>query len=856
MYKKSKSETTSKQRLGKNIIPINYKLFINTNFETFKFDGKEEITIRIRKPSNVIRLNSNEISFKSARLVTKNSTYDCKIKQDERSKTVDFILPKQISGQAKLLIDFIGTNNDNMYGFYRSSYKGRNAKKEYLLASQFEAADARAAFPCFDEPKFKATFDVTLEVPNNMSAISNMPIKSEQVAGNRKTVKFFTTPKMSSYLLFLGVGKFEKISTSTGKIKINAYATEGKSKLCRRALSYAKKFVLFYEKYFNVKYPLPKIDLLAIPDFAAGAMENWGAITFRETSMLGDEKNSSILSKQLIAETVAHELAHQWFGDLVTMEWWNDLWLNESFATFMSFKAMGSVFPEWQTNIQYFDEVISTAFSADAISNTHPISVNVSTPEQINEIFDEISYEKGGTFLHMLEDFASPSVFRKGLHNYLKSHAYSNATKYDLWNSIAKEAIKSKVKYANKLKMFADKWLENSGYPILMQDNKNPNKFTQQRFLISKPLTNDSDKQIWPILIKYINGNKVSSELTDKKAISLHANWEIPTKLNYKQDHLYRVKYSDNNIENIGNSLNKSNLTNLDIWGIENDLFSLARSGDILLEKYLNSISEYCMDATYPANSSILSHIEWLDFMLYGTSQSQELRAIGIKFAKNMLNKLGWSKAKNEKNIDSLMRSHAIRLLGQFNDKETVTKAKHDFDLYLKGKIKIEPDLKTPIYDTCASNGDPKLFDKFFAMYKKESNPEEKRRFLQTLGFFRGKREALEALKICISNDVRLQDSFVIPTILSSNPESYKYVKTWTLSNWQNLKEKYSVGTHMLSRFIENFSMLYSENDYAELKSFFNKKENFRGDIEITRQKVLERISANINFMRKNHIKK
>jgi len=287
IYKKANNGAN---RLSDSVKPVSYKLFFNTDFKNFVYEGTEEIAISISKPLTSIKINSNKIKFKDAKIISKGVSQDCKVKIDEKSKTATLSFNKSVSGKAVLLIAFSGVNNDDMYGFYKSEYTDQNGKKEYLLTSQFEAADARAAFPCFDEPKFKATFDVTMEIPDGMLAISNMPIKSETASKGRKTVRFLTTPKMSSYLLFLGAGKFDRASTSLGKLKISVLATPGKKQLCYLALDYAKKFIAFYENYFGIKYPLPKVDLIAIPDFAAGAMENWGAITFRETAMLGNSK--------------------------------------------------------------------------------------------------------------------------------------------------------------------------------------------------------------------------------------------------------------------------------------------------------------------------------------------------------------------------------------------------------------------------------------------------------------------------------------------------------------------------------------------------------------------------------------
>ncbi len=851
-YEKTNMRTN---RLGDAVKPISYKLFFNTNFKSFVYEGTEEITVSISKPLSSIKINSNKIEFKAAKIVSRGVSQDCSVKIDPKNKAATLSFDKPVSGQATLLINFSGINSEDMYGFYKSRYTNQKGAKEYILTSQFEAADARAAFPCFDEPGLKATFDVTMEIPKDMRAISNMPVKSEKTSDGRKTVKFMTTPRMSSYLLFLGVGKFDSVSTNLGKLKISVLATPGKKQLCYLALGYAKKFIAFYENYFGIKYPLPKVDLIAIPDFAAGAMENWGAITFRETAMLGTEKGSAVSYKQQIAETVAHELAHQWFGDLVTMGWWNDLWLNESFATYMSFKSMEAVFPEWQMDIQYFDDVIATAFSADSLIHTHPISVNVSTPEEINEIFDEISYEKGGTFLHMLEDFATPKVFRAGLHSYLKAHSYSNATKYDLWNSIYAEAIKSSMPNGKFIKEFANKWLDNTGYPLIkVKQGQKTAKLTQQRFVISKPVNYKVDSQKWIIPIKYLDGSRESFKLMSNAELEIANDKKDLLKLNYKQDYLYRVMYEEQNLEKLGQGIKSGRLSGLDAWGVENDLFALMRSGSVKAADYMEFVKSYCVGVGYPANASILSHIDWLDFMLYGTKLHEAVKSLSFAFAGEILKNLGWSRKKSEKNIDSLMRSHSIRLLGQLGNPDVVKKANSIFSRYAAGKGNIDPDLRSSIYATCAANGNSKLFETIIKMYKKAENPEEKRRLLQTFGYFGGKAEISKALKLCMSSEVRLQDSFVIPAIMSGNPRAFGAMEQWTYDSWPKLVEKYDIGTHMLPRYVDNLSMCSSKKQYSKVESFFGKKGNFRGDIRISLQKTLERIAANSTFRSKNGI--
>ncbi len=844
----------SNSRLGDNAAPISYKIKFVTDFETFKFLGDEEIQISIKKGTKSIKLNSNNLKLLGATVTSKGKSQECKITYDEKGKAVSLAVKTPVSGACALSIKFSGINNDDMYGFYRSEYKGKDGKTKYLLTTQFEPADARAAFPCFDEPAFKAKFDITLVVPKEMQAISNMPIKSVKAMGRNKEVEFYTTPKMSSYLLYLGVGQFDKVSSASGRLKFNVYATPGKAPLCRMALSYAKKFVAFYEKYFGINYPLPKVDLIAIPDFAAGAMENWGAITFREVAILGSEKGSAISAKQQIAITIAHELAHQWFGDLVTMEWWNDLWLNESFATFMSYRSVNAVFPKWKMDKQYFDEVIATAFSADALKTTHPISVDVHTPEEINEIFDEISYEKGGTVLHMLEDYSTPKVFREGLHNYLRQHSYSNATKYDLWGAIRDAAKKSSPQRASQIKAFADKWLDYTGYPIVISQRIGSTlKLRQVRFVVSN-ISGSNPSKPWPIMLKYTEGGSdPEAVFMDKSEMDLKLRTSGMVKLNYGQDYLYRVKYDSDTLQGIGSAIKAGKINGVDAWGVEDDLFTLARGGAIKANEYMKFIGDYCMDADYPANIGINWHLFWLESKLYDTDMLGGIKQLELEFGRRTIERLGWAKRANEENTDTMLRGLAIEALGRLGDGKAISFAKEKMEQRISGN-EIDPNIRSAVYYTYAWNGGSAEFRALSGLYLKESNPEEKRRLLQAFGSFTSESVIKEALAFSMSKGVRLQDSFVIPTVLSSNPKALEYIPAWTYSQWKTLMERYDIGTHMLQRFVDNFSSCYKISDYNKLKAFFSKKQNLRGDVKKSLAQALEKIETNIKFRKANSL--
>jgi tricorn protease interacting factor F2/3 len=343
-----------------DVIPINYELVFEPDLKKFTFEGSESIIADCKKLTNSIVMNSAELKITSCQIKSKGKIIKSTPKLNEKKEELQIQLSEKIKGKITIDLEFQGILNDRLLGFYRSQYV-QKGKTKYLATTQFEAADARRAFPCWDEPEAKATFDISIIADNKFTAISNMPIKAKKKMGSKTLYRFSKTPVVSTYLIYLGVGEFEYLTGKVGKIQIRIVTTKGNKSKGKFSLDLGKKLLTSYEKYFGIKYPLPKLDLIAVPDFAAGAMENWGAITFRETILLYDPKTSSTRTKQFIAEVISHEIAHQWFGNLVTMKWWNDLWLNESFATFMATKFVDKFYPEWDLWNQFVEDAMNVA---------------------------------------------------------------------------------------------------------------------------------------------------------------------------------------------------------------------------------------------------------------------------------------------------------------------------------------------------------------------------------------------------------------------------------------------------------------------------------------------------------------
>ena len=821
-----------RESLGKIVLPINYNLTIEPDFQTFTFKGKVLIKAKIAKPSRLIRLNVKELQVLSA-VVNKLPA-----KTAIQGEMVTLTLPKSVKGTVLITIEYLGKHNEGMYGFYRSKHQ-----EQYILTTQFEAANARAAFPCFDEPGLKATFDVTLIISPNRMALSNMPIKQQKaLPGKRKQVIFHTSPVMSTYLLYLGVGNFKLISTKYNQIDLRIITVPEKIKYTALALQYTKTFLKFFEEYFQVPYPLPKLDMIAIPDFAAGAMENWGAITFREIALLGDE-TTSVMVKQNIAITVAHELAHQWFGNLVTMDWWEDLWLNESFATFMSYKAVHAAFPEWDLPLQYFEDTIADALSADELESTHPINVTVNTPGEIDEIFDKISYDKGGSILHMLEDHVGEEIFRKGLHLYLKKHAYKNATKEDLWKSIQQAYGK------NTLIELMHRWIVQPGYPLI-EIRKTTQGFPieQRRFTLR---TKKFPEQ-WSIPIRYATSSGIVKSVLLTSSNTILPDYSDWIKLNYGQHGFYRVKYDPYTLTRLGTAIRQKMIPTLDVAGIEDDLFSFTIAGHLSVEEYVHFIERYCLNAAYPLDASISGHLNALLRLFYGQRVYPTVHKTSLFFHVKVLQRLGWERKPDEKNTATMLRSMTLASLGLLGHPETLQQAQQRFEQIRRGHTPIDPNLRGVLYLLAAWQGQDQTFAYLLQRYQREQVPEESRKLLRALGMFQQKPLLQKALDLSQSSTVRLQDSLSIPLTVSGNHHGDSILWSWTRKNWSLFLKKYSPGTHMLSHLVHNLAFISTPELKQQVQEFFRKKENNRDDIKMAYKQLLERIDINISLMERN----
>jgi len=822
------------------IRPINYDLEFEPNLKNFTFNGKETIQIQISKPTKIISLNVAELKIKKCHIIWQNKILKVKSKVDTKNELLIIHLPQKIAGHSQLYLEFSGILNDRLIGFYKSEYKDDNGNKKYLATTQFEAADARRAFPCWDTPEAKATFDISIIADKNFTAISNMPEVSKKKIGIKNKFQFARTPIMSTYLLYLGVGEFEFLSSKLGKILVRIVTTKGNKSKGKFALDLTQRFLRYYEKYFGIKYPLPKLDMIAVPDFASGAMENWGAITFRETILLYDQKTSSSKTKQFIAEVISHELAHQWFGNLVTMKWWNDLWLNESFATYMATKIVAEFYPDWELWDQFLETSVNAAMMLDALKTSHPIDVKVRKPSEIREIFDSISYDKGGCILRMLEYYVGSTNFKNGLHRYLSKYKYKNATGEDLWNSIGKISKKP-------VKSMMNSWIKQVGFPIVEASKKNSRLIlNQQRFL------HESDKKhqkgLWQIPISIGDDESIPPKLMNKKTMALSLQKEILPIVNSSKKGFLRVKYDEELLSSLKSPVEEKILNHINRWSIQNDLFAICISGNEKISTYLDFSKAYNEEQNYLCCTNVANNLNFLYLLAFHEPFVDYIKQYAQTFFREVFTRLGWDAKKDEKHTDTLLRAYIVIVLGKLNDYEILEEANRRFDAHYKKHELINPNLAETVFSLAAWNGDNNTFNKLVQLYRKSPSQEEKLRVLAALCYFKDERLLLKTLQFVLSKEVRSQNLALPITRIAGNPYGKKIMWPWLKKNWKTLSNKFGQGNPIANRIVSSISLFANDTMQKEIREFFTK--NPTPGTEMTLAQTIERIRIHSKFLR------
>ena len=777
------------QRLPETARPENYKLTFTPDLENAKFEGDETIAIRLLKPMSEITLNAVDIDFHNVSVTSGGTTQKAKVTPQKEKEMVVLAVDKPLSaGPATVHITFTGILNTEMRGLYL----GKDDQGRKYAATQFEATDARRAFPSFDEPDYKATFDITAVADKGMVAVSNQKSISDTAGpGDKHTVKFATTAKMSSYLAALVVGNFEYLEGEADGIPIRVYATSGKKEMGKFALEMASDILKYYDNYFGIKYPYGKLDLVGLPDFSAGAMENTGCITFREVILLIDEKQGSVDLKKNIAGVIAHEMAHQWFGDLVTMKWWDDIWLNEGFATWMSSKPIEKIRPEWNFAL---DDVSNTGgtLNVDALANTRPIHQAAETPAQIQELFDGIAYGKAAAVLRMLEAYLGEETFRAGVNAYLKQHQYGNATAEDFWGAQAKTSRKPVDK-------IMPTWVQQAGAPIInvktqCSGNSTNVELTQQRYYFDRAKFEAPNDQLWqiPLCLKGSDsGNGAPKcELLAKKEANFTmpgcSNWVLA---NAGATGYYRVGYQPDAVRALANDA-ETKLSPAGRISVQNDIWASVRVGREPVGDYLAYAQGLQSDRNRAVLEDILGRLDFIQRYLVSDSDRDSYRAWLRKYLSPAMKEVGWEPKPGESDEQKTLRARLFNALGyDARDPEALAEAKTIAEKALADSSSVDHELAGGAFPLAALNGDAEFYDKLMTALKNTKSPEEYYTYFFTLPQFTDPKLLERTLNFAISPDVRSQDALQLVTAVLANPAGQQLAWDFIRQHWPELEK-------------------------------------------------------------------
>lgn len=846
-------------RLPEGIEPVNYELKLEPNLEEFTFNGYLSIILNVLKPTKKIVLHAAELNIDLKKhVVTCDGELVKEISFNNKMETLSIELLNTIeTGRHKLSIEYEGALNDNMHGFYRTSYQ-IDGKTYFGAATQFEATDARRCFPCWDEPSKKSTFGVSLIIPGDLTAVSNMPIRNEcYLNDGLKLVTFERSPKISTYLVCFVIAHLKSIeSKDKNGVTHRVWAIPGKEEHGRFALDCSIASVEFYERMFGISYKsiAPKLDMIACPDFASGAMENLGAVTYRETAALIDPENRTAAAENRVAEVVMHENAHMWFGDLVTMKWWNGLWLNEGFATFMSYCAMHDKFPTWDVWTQYVTGPFLSALRVDSLKNTHPIEIDVKNPYEIREIFDEVTYSKGSVVNRMLEQYLGDKYW-EGLANYLKKYSYGNADTVYLWEELEKVSGKP-------VRDIMARYTKQPGYPVIKVSNPAGTidsggyaelKLEQERFFANG--RKDNKNLLWKVPVNFMSRGMTGICKDSLLLKGKTGKIKVPTagsltfiKLNAGQSGFYRAAYSEELWNGLVSAVKHSELSDIERIGLLDDSMELARAGYMKTDQALEMMSAHRRDKglSYGPWSVIIGNLYALDHILDDAGK-ENLAA----FAKTLLTpvyyKLDWEKLPDEKSTDTFLRNAVLGCLGHFGHKFVISEAKKRFREIKTKNADIDPNLKSVIYNLTAEYGGTDDFDALIELYDATTDAREKERIQVSIACFRSEILINRAISFSLSDKVRKQDWFRVMVMLGRNEKARLIAWNFLKENWDDFHKKYEGNLTLLVRTLEGVTSGFTDNEnLADIKKFF--KAHPLKEAKRTMKQVVESIETNIKW--------
>jgi aminopeptidase 2 len=718
-----------------------------------------------------------------------------------------------------------------MAGFYRSSYKMPDGSTKYMATTQMEPTDARRAFPCFDEPALKAKFTITLIADKNMTCLSNMDVVSEEEVDGKygkakKAVTFRETPLMSTYLLAFIVGELKMIETQKFRVPVRVFATPDRDiEHGRFSLDLAARTLAFYEQKFNSAFPLPKMDMVAIPDFSAGAMENWGIITYRVVDLLFDEKVSGASTKQRVAEVVQHELAHQWFGNLVTMDFWDGLWLNEGFATWMSWYSCHTFYPEWKVWEGYVTDTLQSALSLDSLRSSHPIEVPVKRADEINQIFDAISYSKGSCVLRMISKYLGEEVFMEGIRRYLKKHAYGNTQTTDLWAALSEASGKD-------VKKVMEIWTKHVGYPVVTvtEDPKsNTIHVKQNRFLRTADVKPEEDNVLYPVFLGLRTNYGVNEDLTltDREASFKLHDLDF-FKLNADHSGIYRTSYTPERLRKLGEAAKKRLLSVEDRAGLIADAGALASSGYQKTSAILSLLQGFTDESQFVVWDELLSRVGTIRaaWIFEDETVKDGLKRFQLDLVSEKAHEIGWYFYSTDGHIEQQFKSLLFGCAGLAGDEKIKAAAFEMLRKFKEGnRHAIHPNIRSSVYAICLTYGGVEEYNIVLNEYRTAKTSDERNTALRAIGRAKNPELIKRTLSLPLSDEVKGQDIYLPLGGLRTHKEGIVALWDWMTQNWDELEKKLPPGLTMLGSVVSICTSSFTKHDHINMiEEFFRKK--------------------------------
>ncbi|CAL1376580.1 unnamed protein product [Linum trigynum] len=850
-------EFKGQTRLPKFAIPKSYNLYLQPDLFACNFSGTVEIRLTITEPSSFMVLNSLELKIHEASFTSESNNqkylpFDVLVDDEDEILVLPFDVPISV-GDGVLKIDFSGSLNEHLRGFYRCTYLDGETKKN-MVATQFEAVDARRCFPCWDEPALKATFRVAIDAPVELTALSNMPVADETIHGNIKTVTFQESPLMSTYLVAVVLGVFDHVEQTTSDgIKVRVYCPKGKRDEGTYALSLAVKSLDLFSQYFSMAYPLPKLDMVAVPEFSGGAMENNGLIIFRENELLQNDLISSASRKQRLAIVMAHEVAHHWFGNLVTMEWWTHLWLNEGFATWISYLATDIMFPEWKIWAQFL-QMVTSGLRIDALQGSHPIEIEVKYARLVNETFDDVCYKKGSSVVRMLQGYLGDAIFQKSLSAYMKRYAWGNAKTEDLWSVLSEVS-------GVRVNSMMDSWTKQKGYPVISVKLKDQFlEFEQAQFLSSGQASNAAN---WIVPITLILGSykRRKTFLLETEVGRFHLSdldqssngdpisfgEDLWIKVNVEQSGFYRVKYENKLSARLKKAVVDNQLSATDKFGILDDVFALCESCELPLSNLLSLMDVYRKELDY----ALLSRLMDICYSILEVSTDaipgsvNDLKAFFISLLQFSAGKLGWESVPGESHLDALLRGEILLTLAVLGHDGTINKAMNRFEAFLNDRNTpfLSADTRKAAYVAAMRNSNSTNtkrdgFESLLKIYRESDAVQEKERVLRCIATSSDPEVVEDALNLLVSDAVRDQD--IVYGLAGISLEGREMAWRWLKEKWSFILNKYGDGL-LITHFVRDIISPFCSHEKAdEIETFFT--EHGTGAIEMNLKQSIEKV--------------